>query len=140
MQANDVRVLKGAAVPTLIVGLVAVVVAAFAIGAKGALGAGIGLVLVAAFFTVGLAVVSWAGRVSPMAMMAAAVVGYVVKVLALMLLMIAIDGVSAFDTKSLALTVVACTLAWTAGEMRGFMKLKMLYVEPDVQVPGRGSR
>ncbi|WP_182876670.1 hypothetical protein [Microbispora sp. H10670] len=138
MQANDVRVLKGAAVPTLIVGLVAVLVAAIATGAKGALGAGIGLVIVAVFFTVGLAVVSWAGRVSPMAMMAAAVVGYAVKVLVIMAILRALDGTTAFDSRVLALSVIACTLAWTIGEMRGFMKLKMLYVEPDAEVPGRG--
>ncbi|MEU8197320.1 hypothetical protein AB0C10_26380 [Microbispora amethystogenes] len=138
MQANDVRVLKGAAVPTLIVGLVAVVVAAVATGAQGALGAGIGLVLVAAFFTVGLVVVSWAGRVSPMAMMTAAVVGYVVKILAVMALMFAFDGVTAFDSRLFALSVICCTLAWTIGEMRGFMKLKMLYVEPETKVPGQG--
>ncbi|WP_327044371.1 hypothetical protein OG320_21700 [Microbispora sp. NBC_01189] len=138
MQANDVRVLKGAAVPTLIVGLVAVVVAALVTGAQGALGAGIGLVIVVVFFTVGLAVVSWAGRVSPMAMMAAAVVGYAVKVLVIMAILRALDGATAFDSRVLALSVIACTLAWTIGEMRGFMKLKMLYVEPDAEVPGRG--
>ncbi|MFC0863015.1 hypothetical protein ACFHYQ_11995 [Sphaerimonospora cavernae] len=138
MQANDVRVLKGAAVPTLAAGLVAAIVAAFATGAKGALGAGIGLVMVAAFFTVGLAVVTWAGRVSPMAMMTAAVVGYVVKVLALMAVLNAFKTTTVFDPKVFALSVILCTLVWTVGEMRGFMKLKMLYVEPDAEVPGRG--
>ncbi len=138
MQANDVRVLKGAAVPTLIVGLLAALVAVFTTGAKGALGAGIGLVLVAAFFTVGLVVVSWAGRISPMAMMAAAVLGYVVKILAIMAMMSAFSGTTAFDSRVFALSVIACTLTWTIGEMRGFMKLKMLYVEPEAKVPGQG--
>ncbi|GAA1306279.1 hypothetical protein Psi02_23610 [Planotetraspora silvatica] len=140
MQANDVRVLKGAAVPTLAVGLLAVVLAAVLTGVKGALGAGIGLVLVAVFFTLGLVVVSWAGRVSPVAMMAAAVVGYVVKVLAIMAMLTAFQGTTAFNSRAFALSVIACTLTWTVGEMRGFLKLKMLYVEPDAQVPGRGSR
>ncbi|GAA4595634.1 hypothetical protein GCM10023194_65640 [Planotetraspora phitsanulokensis] len=140
MQANDVRVLKGAAVPTLAVGLVAVVLAAILTGVKGALGAGIGLVLVAVFFTLGLIVVSWAGRVSPMAMMAAAVVGYVVKVLAIMAMLTAFEGTTAFNSRVFALSVIACTLTWTIGEMRGFMKLKLLYVEPGAEVPGRSPR
>ncbi|GII31004.1 hypothetical protein [Planotetraspora mira] len=140
MQANDVRVLKGAAVPTLAVGLLAVVLSAVLTGVKGALGAGIGLVLVAVFFTLGLVVVSWAGRVSPMAMMTAAVVGYVVKVLAIMAMLTAFQGTTAFNSRAFALSVIACTLAWTVGEMRGFLKLKMLYVEPDAQVPGQGPR
>ncbi|MEW9532806.1 hypothetical protein [Microbispora sp. NPDC049125] len=140
MQANDVRVLKGAAVPTVVVGVVAVLVAALLTGAKGALGAGIGVVLVAAFFTVGLVVVSWAGKVSPMAMMAAAVVGYVVKVLAIMAVLTAFDGTTAFNSQVFALVTILCTLTWTVGEMRGFMKLKLLYVEPDAEVPGQGRR
>ncbi|GAA0367581.1 hypothetical protein GCM10009530_16880 [Microbispora corallina] len=138
MQANDVRVLKGAAVPTLVVGLVAVIVAAVLSGAGGALGAGIGVVLVAAFFTVSLVVVSWAGRISPMAMMTAAVVGYIVKVLAIMAALNAFDGTTVFDSRVFALATILCTLTWTVGEMRGFMKLKLLYVEPDAEVPGRG--
>ncbi|GII56398.1 ATP synthase protein I [Planotetraspora thailandica] len=140
MQANDVRVLKGAAVPTLVVGLVAVIVAALVTGAKGALGAAIGLILVGVFFTLGLAVVSWAGRVSPMAMMAAAVVGYVVKVLVIMAVLTAFQDTTAFNPRAFAFSVIACTLAWTLGEVRGFMKLKMLYVEPGTEVPGRGTR
>src|SRR4051794_21708900 len=104
MQANDVRVLKGAAVPTLAVGLLAVVLAAVLTGVKGALGAGIGLILVAVFFTLGLLVVSWAGRVSPMAMMAAAVVGYVVKVLAIMAMLTAFEGTTAFNSRAFALS------------------------------------
>ncbi|MEZ0073945.1 hypothetical protein [Planotetraspora sp. GP83] len=140
MQANDVRVLKGAAVPTLAAGLVAVILAAVLTGAKGALGAGIGVVLVAVFFTIGLAVVSWAGRVSPMAMMTAAVVGYVVKVLAIMAMLSAFDGTTAFNSRVFAISVIVCTLAWTVGEMRGFMKLKLLYVEPGAEVPGRSNR
>ncbi|ETK33865.1 hypothetical protein [Microbispora sp. ATCC PTA-5024] len=138
MQANDVRVLKGAAVPTLVVGLVAVIVAAVLTGAGGALGAGIGVVLVAAFFTVSLVAVSWAGRISPVAMMTAAVVGYVVKVLAIMAALTAFGGTTAFDSRVFALATILCTLTWTVGEMRGFMKLKLLYVEPDAEVPGRG--
>jgi ATP synthase protein I len=138
MQANDVRVLKGAAVPTLVVGLVAVIIAAILTGSTGALGAAVGVILVAAFFTVGLVVVSWAGRISPMAMMAAAVLGYVVKVLAIMAALNAFDGTTAFNSRVFALATILCTLTWTVGEMRGFMKLKLLYVEPDAEVPGRG--
>jgi ATP synthase protein I len=140
MQANDVRVLKGAAVPTALAGLVAVVIAAISAGSKGALGAAIGIALVGVFFTVGLVVVSWAGRISPMMMMTAAVLGYVVKVLAIMAMLTAFQGATAFDPRVFAITVIACTLVWTAGEMRGFMKLKMLYVEPGAEVPGRGER
>jgi ATP synthase protein I len=140
MQANDVRVLKGAAVPTLAAGLVAVIAAAILTGSKGALGASIGVLLVAAFFSIGLVVVSYAGRISPMAMLTAAVLGYLVKVVAIMVMLRAFEDTTAFNSRVFALSVIVCTLAWTVGEMRGFMKLKLLYVDPGAQVPGQGNR
>ncbi|WP_067125053.1 hypothetical protein [Microtetraspora malaysiensis] len=139
MQANDVRVLKGAALPTLAVGLVAVVVAVILAGVQGAIGALIGIALVAVFFTVGLVAVSWAGRISPQMMMLAAIASYAVKVLVIMALLKAFEGATAFSPRAFALTVVACTVAWTVGEMRGFMKLRLLYVEPEARVPGQGN-
>ncbi|MCC5574102.1 MULTISPECIES: hypothetical protein [Microtetraspora] len=138
MQANDVRVLKGAAIPTLAVGLVAVVVAVIFAGLQGAFGALIGIALVGVFFTVGLAAVSWAGRISPAMMMMAAVATYAVKVLLIIALLKAFESATAFHPRAFALTVVACTVAWTVGEMRGFMKLKLLYVEPEARISGQG--
>ncbi|WP_424529565.1 hypothetical protein ACOZ38_08600 [Sphaerisporangium viridialbum] len=140
MQANDVRALKGAAVPTIAVGLVVVVVAALMAGTKGALGAAIGVVVVAAFFTAGLVAVTWAGRVSPQMMMLAAVLGYLVKVILLMVLLSSFSDATAFAPKAFGWSVVICTIVWTIGEVRAFLKLKMLYVDPDAKVPGQGGR
>ncbi|GAA4218847.1 ATP synthase protein I [Streptosporangium album] len=136
MQANDIRLLKGAAIPTVLVGLVVVVVAALLAGAKGALGATIGALVVCVFFTLGIVAISYASRVSPMAMMTAAVVGYAVKILMVMALLKAFEDVTAFEPRAFGWGAVACTVAWTVGEMRGFMKLKMLYVDPDGRTPG----
>ncbi|MCW2882962.1 MAG: hypothetical protein JWQ95_7062 [Sphaerisporangium sp.] len=139
MQANDVRALKGAAIPTIAVGLVVVVVAALVAGGKGALGAAIGTVVVVAFFTVGLMAVTWAGRVSPQMMMLAAVLGYLVKVILLMALLSSFSDVTAFAPRAFGWSVVTCTIVWTIGEVRAFLKLKMLYVDPDARVPGQGG-
>lgn len=138
MQANDVRLLKGAAIPTLLVGLVVVVAAALVAGGKGALGAAIGALVVSVFFTLGIVAISYAGRVSPMAMMTAAVVTYAVKILIVMALLKAFENATAFEPKAFGWGAVVCTVAWTIGEMRGFMKLKMLYVDPDGKTPGSG--
>ncbi|WP_062438906.1 hypothetical protein [Herbidospora daliensis] len=139
MQANDVRVLKGAAVPTVAVGVIAVIVSAIFAGFAGALGAVIALGLVAAFFTIGLIVVTWAGRISPMAMFASAVLSYLVKVIAIMITLRAFETTTVFNPRAFALSVIVLTVVWTFGEMRGFMKLKLLYVEPDSKVPGQGN-
>lgn len=140
MQANDVRVLKGAAVPTIAVGIVVIAAAAILAGTKGAIGAAIGALLVGVFFTVGLVVLSWAGRISPMMLMTAAVLTYTVKVIAIMFLVKAFENATAFNPRAFAWSVIACTIVWTFGEMRGFMKLKMLYVEPEVDVPGQSGK
>ena len=62
MQDNDLRILRDAAIPTALVGLIAVIVAAFLSGVQGALGAGIGVCVVAVFFTVGLIAVAFTRR------------------------------------------------------------------------------
>ena len=139
MQANDVRALKGAAIPTVAVGVVVIAVAALTGAGKGALGAALGVLLVAVFFTAGLMAVTWAGRVSPQMMMLAAVLGYLVKVVLLMVLLSAFSDTTAFSPRAFGWSVIICTLTWTIGEMRAFLKMRLLYVDPDTEVPGRGT-
>ncbi|MEV5894591.1 hypothetical protein [Nonomuraea fuscirosea] len=139
MQANDVRVLKSAAIPTLAVGVVAVVVALLAAGGKGALGAAIGALLVGIFFSISVVAVSYAARVSPQMMAIAAMLSYLVKVVVIMLVLSAFGDTTAWDSRAFAWTVVVCTLVWTAFEVRAFIKTKMLYVDPEARVPGKGD-
>jgi ATP synthase protein I len=139
MQANDMRLLKGAVVPTVLVGLVVIGVAALLAGFEGALGAAIGTLVVCVFFALGIVAVSYAGRVSPMMMMTAAVLTYAVKIIIVMALLKTFEDATAFEPKAFGWAVIVCTIAWTVGEMRGFMKLKMLYVDPDAPVPGQGG-
>ncbi|MFG1702887.1 hypothetical protein ACFLIM_06820 [Nonomuraea sp. M3C6] len=139
MQANDVRILKSAAIPTLAVGLVAVVVALLAAGGKGALGAAIGTLLVGVFFSISVVAVSYAARVSPQLMAIAAMVSYLVKVVVIMIVLSAFGDTTAWDSRAFAWSVVVCTLVWTGFEVRAFIKTKMLYVDPEASVPGRGD-
>ncbi|MEU4538385.1 hypothetical protein AB0G15_26420 [Streptosporangium sp. NPDC023825] len=139
MLANDVRLLKGAAIPTVLVGLVVILVAALLAGAKGALGAAIGTAVVCVFFTLGIVAISYASRVSPMMMMTAAVLSYVVKIILIMALLKLFEDATAFEPRAFGWGAIAATVAWTVGEMRGFMKLKMLYVDPDGRIPGQGD-
>ncbi|MEU7853610.1 hypothetical protein [Nonomuraea sp. NPDC049141] len=139
MQANDVRVLKSAAIPTLVVGVVAVVVALLLAGAKGALGAAIGTLLVGVFFSISVVAVSYAARISPQLMAIAAMVSYLVKVVVIMVMLAAFGDTTAWNSKAFAWSVVVGTLVWTAAEVRAFMKTKMLYVDPEAKVPGNGG-
>lgn len=139
MQANDVRVLKSAAIPTLAVGVVAVVVALLTAGGEGALGAAIGTVLVGVFFSISVVAVSYAARVSPQIMAIAAMLSYLVKVVAIMIVLSVFGDTTAWNPQSFAWSVVVCTLVWTAFEVRAFIKTKMLYVDPEAKVPGKGD-
>ena len=106
MQANDVRVLKSAAIPTLAVGVVAVVVALLLSGAKGALGAAIGTVLVGVFFSISVVAVSYAARVSPQMMAIAAMGSYLIKIVVIMLMLAAFGDTTAWNPKAFAWSVV----------------------------------
>ncbi|MET9240060.1 hypothetical protein [Nonomuraea sp. NPDC003709] len=139
MQANDVRVLKSAAIPTFAVGVVAVAVSLLTIGGKGALGAAIGTLLVGVFFSISVVAVSYAARVSPQMMAIAAMVSYLVKVVAIMVVLASFRDTTAWNTQAFAWTVVVCTLVWTGFEVRAFMKTKILYVDPEAGVPGKGD-
>ncbi|MFF5113351.1 hypothetical protein [Streptosporangium sp. NPDC000509] len=139
MHANDVRVLKGAVIPTAAAGVVVVLAATLLSGGKGALGAALGLLVVAVFFTVSLVAVSYASRISPAMMMVAAIVTYAVKVLIIMALLKTFESATAFEPRAFGWSAIICTVVWTAGEMWGFMKTKMLYVDPSATVPGRGD-
>jgi ATP synthase protein I len=139
MQANDVRVLKSAAIPTFVVGAIAVVVALAVAGGKGALGALLGVLLVGVFFSVSVVVVAYAARVSPQMMAIAAMVSYLVKVVVIMVMLVTFRETTLWDTRAFAWAVVVGTIVWTAFEVRAFMKTKMLYVDPEAKVPGQGD-
>ncbi|MFG2073666.1 ATP synthase protein I [Nonomuraea maritima] len=139
MQANDVRVLKSAAMPTAAAGVITLVVAALTAGFEGALGAAIGAVLVAVFFSISVVVVSYAARVSPQMMAIAAMLSYLVKVIAILVMLSAFGHSTAWNSRAFAWAVVVCTVVWTAFEVRAFVKTKMLYVDPEARVPGQGD-
>ncbi|MEO3871833.1 hypothetical protein ABGB18_23720 [Nonomuraea sp. B12E4] len=139
MQANDVRVLRSAAIPTFAVGLVAVVASLLVAGGKGALGAALGTLLVGVFFSISVVAVSYAARVSPQMMAIAAMVSYLVKVVVIMVVLSSFRDTTAWNTVAFAWSVVVCTLVWTGFEVRAFLKTKMLYVDPEASVPGKGE-
>ena len=131
MRENDAALLRGAAIPTAVVGVIAVVVGALVASGKGALGAFFGASLVIGFFSVSAVVVGRASRGSAYAAMNAALLTYTVKILVLFGLIVAFKDATWFDTKVFGLTIVACTVVWTVFEVRTFGKLKMVYVDPD---------
>jgi ATP synthase protein I len=133
MPATYAVILRRSAMLTAPVALLMIVLGAVLDGAKGLLGAVLGVALVIAFFGISVLVVGRAAKVSPQAMMAAAVGTFLVKILVLIILVGTFQNSTAFNDKIFGLTVIVCVLAYSAAQMISSIRLKTLYVdvEPD---------
>ena len=125
------RVVRWSIALTSVVAAVAVVICAVLGGAKGIYGALIGIGVVAVFFGISIIAVGKAAKVSPMAMMVTALGSFVVKIVAFMIVLVAIGKSTAFDGRMLGFTALACILAWSAAQAVTAMRMQTLYVEPD---------
>lgn len=130
MQPSDARILRGAAIPSALAGVAAVLAGLLLAGAKGALGAAIATVVVMAFFGISVVAVSYASKISAQMMFAAAVFSYITKIFAMFALVALFKDASAWNPQAFAWSVIALTLVWIGFEIRTTLKTKMLYVEP----------
>lgn len=130
MLANDARILIRSAVATVIAGVILVAISAVVDGGKGALGAALGVALVAVFFTLSVVAVSLAGRWGPTAMTAAALGTYLVKIISVLAIVVALRGTTAFSTRLFGATAIACILVWSAGQVATLARRRIPYVEP----------
>jgi ATP synthase protein I len=135
MQSSDARILRGAVIPTCLVGAAAIVVSLLVAGSKGALGAVIATAVVVAFFSLSALVVSWAAKISPQTMLMAALASYAAKILAVLLLIAGLKRVTIWDPKVFAWTVIVLVLTWIAAEFRVALQVKA-YIDEPVK-PGR---
>ena len=131
MSAYYAVILRRSALLTAPVALLMIVLGVIFGGSKALLGAAIGVALVIVFFGISVLVVSRAAKVSPQAMMAAAVGTFLVKILVLIILLGTFQNSTAFNGKWFGLTVIVCVIAYTAAQMVSSMRLKVPYVEPD---------
>jgi ATP synthase protein I len=139
MLASYATVVRRAAVPTALAAVLAVVLSAVLVGTKGLVGALIGVAIVIVFFGISIVVVGWAARISPPAMMIAALSSFLVKIIALAVVVSSLNGTTAFSTRSLGFTAIACVLVWSVAQVIVTMRVRMLYVEPDGKVAHRGG-
>ena len=130
MLASYAIVVRRAAIPTALGALVMVAVGAALVGVKGLVGALLGVAIVAAFLGISIAVVGWTARISQSAMMVAALATFLVKIVALAVVVSSLEGTTAFSTRTLGFTAIGCILLWSAAQVIAAMRVKMLYVEP----------
>jgi ATP synthase protein I len=131
MLAKYATIVRRAGALTAVAAAIMVAVSAALVGVKGLVGALIGVAIVTVFFGISVLVVGRAARVSPQAMMVAAMVTYVVKIVLLAVVVSSLNGTTAFSTRTLGFVAIGCILVWSATQVITTMKLKMLYVEPE---------
>jgi ATP synthase protein I len=135
MQDQDAKILRGAAIPTLVVGVVVTAVFAYLSGADGLLGAALGTLVVLAFFSLSWFVISKASESGPTMMMGAAFGTYLVKIVLLGILLVSFRETSAFDFQAFAWAILLGTLVFMGFQVRAFLRQRMLYVDPDRSSP-----
>lgn len=139
MQVNDARILRGAAIPTALAGVVAVIISSLAAGVKGGVGAAAATVVVLAFFGLGLFALQHFSRKHPELFMGIALLTYTTQILLLAVVMGLFKDTTLFHTRAFGLTVLAAALVFTAGLGRTHFRLKMPYVEPE-RATGAGEQ
>jgi ATP synthase protein I len=133
MLAKYAIIIRRAGALTAVAAAIMVAVCAALGGVKGLYGALIGVAIVAVFFGLSVLVVGRAARISPQAMMVAAMVTYVVKIVGLAVVVSILHGMTSFSDRALGFTALGCILVWSAAQVVTAMKVKMLYVEPEDQ-------
>jgi ATP synthase protein I len=139
MLAKYATIVRRAGALTAVAAAIMVALSAALVGVKGLIGALLGVALVTVFFGISVLVVGRAARISPQAMMVAAMITYLVKFVGLAIVLSALHGVSAFSGRALGFTALGCILVWSAAQVITAIKIKMLYVEPE-QEPHPAAR
>jgi ATP synthase protein I len=130
MQEQDARILRAAAIPTAIAGIVLLVLFTLLDGGEGFLGALFGVAVVGAFFSASLIVTSYASRRGPTMLMGAAMATYLVKIVLLGVLLVSLRDTTAFDFQAFGISILVGMVVWLTGQVRAFMRMKTPYVEP----------
>ncbi|WP_030268022.1 hypothetical protein [Streptomyces sp. NRRL B-24484] len=131
MPSHDARIIRGAAIPTAVAGLIAAVIATAVVGTKGLIGALAAVLLVMAFFSFGQVALDRLTRNNPQILMAAALLVYTTQILLVAVVLAVFKNTTLFDTKVFGFTLLGCALIWTGFQVRGAMKAKIYYVEPE---------
>ncbi|HEV8648432.1 MAG TPA: hypothetical protein VG276_03290 [Actinomycetes bacterium] len=114
----EARIVRGAAVATLLSAPVVAGVAWVAAGRAGVVGALLGSLLAVAFFALTVVVVGAAARVSDELMLPAALGTYLLKVVGLGVLFLTLGGTTAFDRSAFAISTVVGTCVFLGAELR----------------------
>ncbi|BBC93647.1 hypothetical protein ACFY2H_14980 [Streptomyces griseofuscus] len=136
MPSSDARILTQAAVPTAVVGALAVVVSGVVAGGKGAIGAVVATLVVILFMGLGLYVLQRTAKSFPQLFQMMGLMLYAAQLLLMVIFVALFKNTTLFNPRAFAITLVVATLAWISAQTRAHMKAKTLYVDPDASSSG----
>jgi ATP synthase protein I len=132
--------LRGAFLPTLVVGPVAVIVAAVVSGGRAALGAFLGFAIAIAFFALGLVVMRKLGGASdPLRFLASALAVFMGQLLFLLVVIIALQGAHWLDGTAFGFTILAVALVWQVFQVLAFVRSRRLVFDAPAETRQDGG-
>ncbi len=120
--------LKGALLPTVIVGAACIALFSILKGMHGFYGAMVAQVVVVIFFLVHLLISKLSRNLDPMATMALAMFSYFAKVMVMgtfLLVLTKFTSRDVIDRTSFGVTAIVLTAAWLGGEIKSYLSLKI---------------
>ena len=127
-QSSENVMLKGALLPTVIVGVICIAIFSVVKGLHGFYGALVAQVVVVIFFLVHLLISRLSRNLDPMATMALAMFSYFAKVMvmgAFLLILTKFTSREVIDRTAFGLTALVLTAAWLGGEIKSYLSLKI---------------
>lgn len=113
-----------------VAGVLLIAAGAVVAGGRAAAGAALGLLIVGAFFSVSAVVIARAGQANPKFVMIAALATYVVKIVALGVVLTFLPRDWIFDTRWMAAGVGLGLFVWLGAHMRYVWTTQIYYVDP----------
>lgn len=119
---------RGALVPSLVLGLISIIVSTILRGTAGLFGSALASFTVVIFFSVSLLVARLTKSADPIATLALAMFSYFTKLLLIAGFLIAVTRLtekSDVDRLSFGISALIIAVGWLAGEVRAFFKLRL---------------
>jgi fructose-specific phosphotransferase system IIC component len=126
--STERALLRGAVIPTFVVGLISIALSTWLKGSAGLVGALLAQFVVVIFFAANIGAARLSRDLDPVMAMSIAMFSYMAKVLLLGVFLWLITTFVSADTcdrKAFALSAVAATFAWLGGEIKAYLGLKL---------------
>ena len=126
--STERALLRGAVIPTIVIGLLSIALSTWLKGSAGLVGALLAQFVVVIFFAANIGVARLSRDLDPVMTMSLAMFSYMAKVLLLgvfLWLVTTFVSTTTCDRKAFALSAVAATFAWLGGEIKAYLALKL---------------